>query len=168
MADEKIYSPETIQDSPFPGQDVTSTSVDQPTSSGVTTPAKTKDNSYPSKKIAVELLSTALNTKSKKVMQAFDLVDQGAFRVGKYENGVSGEVAITSAGITAKNTSGNTTFAIDGETGNAVFGGELQAGTLVSGLVVVGDNRLVLDGEAGRITVNDGVNNIIAIGNLDF
>ena len=166
--DEKIYYPTEISDAPFPEQTNTSTSVDQPTSSGVTTVPATKNNSFPSKKIAVELLSTALNTKSKKVLQEFTLVDQGAFRVGKYENGVSGEVAMTSAGITAKNKSGNTTFTLDGDTGDAVFSGTIQTGTLVSGLVIVGNNRLVFDGEAGRITVNDGINNIIAIGNLDF
>lgn len=165
---EEIQYPQTVSDTPFPGEAVTSTTSDQPSGAGVSAPTTTKGNSFPIKKVAVELLSTALNTRSRKVLGEFTLEDKGAFRVGKYVNGVSGEVAMTPSGITAKSTSGNTTFAIDGETGNATFGGELQSGSVITGLIVVGNNRLVLDGEAGRITVNDGVNNIIAIGNLDF
>lgn len=168
MADIKVYYPEEISDAPFPGQDTQNTAVTTTATSGVSQAPKTSDRKYPIKKIAVELLSSVLNTKSKKVLQEFTLVGSGGFRIGTFESGVSGDIAITPAGITARNNSGVTTFSLVGEDGSAVFAGEVQAGTFISGLVVVGDNRLVLDGEAGRIVVNDGNNNIIAIGNLDF
>lgn len=168
MADTKVYYPEEISDAPFPGQELQNTSVTTTATGGVSQAPKTSDKKYPVKRVAVELLSSVLNTKSKKVLGEFQLAASGGFRIGTYEAGVSGDVAITPSGITARNTSGVTTFSLVGEDGSAVFAGEVQAGTLISGAVVVGDNRLVLDGEAGRIMVNDGNNNIIAIGNLDF
>ena len=163
----KVYEPETIQDAPLPGQDQQYSDASTTTSGGVTSPAKISNNDVPRKRIAVELLSQMLNTKSKKVLGEFELVDSGGFRIGKQQNGVSGELTITPEGITALNKAGITTFAILGEDGSAVFAGEVQAGTFISGLVVVGDNRIVIDGENKRIVINDGVTDRVLIGFQD-
>ena len=152
---EKVYTPTTISETPFPNGETGTYSVTTPSSGGIDSPAKSSNNSFPYKRTAVELLSTVLNTKSKKVLQEFELVDQGAFRVGKYQNGVSGEMVMTPAGITARNTSGVKTFSISGEDGSAVFAGEVQAGSIISGEVKVGDGDIVIDGEEKRMIFYD-------------
>lgn len=168
MADTiKVYEPEVIQDAPLPGQDQQYSDASTTTTGGVTKPTKISNNDVPRKRIAVELLSTVLNTKSKKVLQEFDLVDSGGFRIGKFAQGINGELRITPAGITAINKAGITTFSIVAEDGSAVFAGEIQAGSLISGLVVVGDNNIVIDGENKRIVINDGNTDRVLIGYQD-
>lgn len=166
MDDLKTYFPETINDAPLPNQQEASYSSSQTESNGVISTTKIANNSFPNKRTAVELISTALNTKSKKILQEFSFTESGAIQIGKYDNGVSGDVRITPAGITARDTTGITTFAIDGETGSAVFKGTVQAGTLIGGEVIVGDNNVVIDGENKHILINDGTHDRIIIGNL--
>lgn len=142
--DIKIFKAEETQDAPFPGQDGEAI-VGAPSGQGqVYTPTVTKDKGFPKKRTAVELLSTSLNTKSKKIMAEFEFTESGALQIGKYENGVSGDVRISPNGMTARNQSGNTTFALDGDTGDAVFAGEIRSGSVVTGEVAVGNNRLIL------------------------
>ena len=88
----------------------------------------------------------------------------GALQIGKYESGVSGDLRISPNGIVARNSSGMTTFALDGDTGSAVFMGEIQAGAIITGLVSVGNNNVVIDGENQRMIVNDGQTDRILIG----
>lgn len=147
MADEKVYTPEEITDNPFPANEgiLLATSSN---SGVVSKPTKIKDTPFPTKRVAVELLSTALNTKSKKILQEFQFASSGAIRVGEYVSGVSGEINITPAGITATDTSGNTTFALDGDTGSATFAGTVQAGAIIAGDVIVGNNTWVISGDA--------------------
>lgn len=161
----KVYEPETIPDTPFPQEGPVDYGSVTPTGGGQTlSPTTTKEQTFPTKRVAVELLSTALNTRTRKILQEFEFTEFGGIKVGNYENGISGDIRITSAGIVARNSSGINTIAIDGETGDATFAGTLQSGTLISGLVVVGNNALIFDGEERRIMVNDETNDIILIG----
>ena len=169
MADEKVYVPETIQDQPFPQEGVAvSYDASQPSANQTYSPSVVKDQTFPIKRIAVDLIGSALNTKSRKILAKFEFTKSGSIQVGEYEHGVSGDIRISPSGITTRNLSGNTTFALDGDTGDAVFAGTIQTGTLIAGTAVIGDNGLILDGEGRRIIVNDGSNDRIVIGNLVF
>lgn len=165
MADEKIYYPEVIDDTPYPnGIEEGDFATTQKTGNETYSSEKIKSQSFPARKVAHEVIGSALNTKSKKILGVFQFTETGALQVGKYINGVSGEIKIAPSGIVARNTAGDTTFAIDGETGDAIFAGIVQTGTLISGLVIVGDNNIRIDGEAKQIIVNDGENDRILIG----
>lgn len=161
MADEdKVYHPVEIQDTPLPNQ----VQADSFTDAGATTntgqvskPRTTSDNRLPTKIIAHETIGSSLNTKSKKILGDFSFTELGAIHIGNYIPGVSGDIRITPNGITARDSSGNTTIGMDGDTGDAVFKGEIQAESFVSGKVQVGNN-VVIDGSGnGSITVIDDV-----------
>lgn len=77
---------------------------------------------------------------------------------------MSGDIKISPSGIVARNTSGLTTFAIDGETGNATFAGELQSGSLITGQITVGNNTWIIDGDPDNpqiVLYNDGIPEIV-------
>lgn len=168
MADDtlKVYTPTVIEDVPFPqegGQDL-AVSQAQGGREETYTPAVVKDSPFPTYNIAVDVISSALNTKSKKILQEFQFTLSGAIQIGKYEPGVSGDLRLSPSGITARDSAGNTTFALDGETGSAVFAGTIQAGTFIAGLVVVGNNTWIIDGSptTPRILLyNNGVPEIL-------
>jgi len=155
MAEDKIFYPEEIQDNPFPGKEEQNLSVSQASTGITTSPDKISETKVMPKRVAVELLSTVLNTKSKKILGEFELADSGGIRIGKYANGVNGELVLTPAGMTAKNMSGITTFNIDGDTGDATFAGKVQAGAVVTGTLAVGNNNVLIDGENERIIIYD-------------
>jgi len=165
MAEDKIYSPDTIDDNPLPNQyESANYSSSQDTSNETFSQVKIPENKPPTKKIAYELIGSALNTKSKKILAEFQFTESGAIQIGKYENGVSGDLRLTPNGITARDDAGVTTFAIDGSTGNAVFRGTIQTGTLISGVVIVGNNTWVIDGDPDSPSIklhNDGVPEIV-------
>lgn len=162
---EKVYTPQTIEDQPLPGEDTTTSSpTSQSSTSVVVSPATIKNQSFPTKRIAHELIGSALNTRSKKILAVFEFTDSGALQIGKYENGVSGDLRITPNGITARDLAGITTFAIDGTTGDAVFKGTIQAESIISGIVSVGNNNVIIDGANKQIIVNDGTNDRVLIG----
>jgi len=162
---DKVYTPQVVKDAPFPQEGEVDFGVSQSKGKDIYTPQTTKDQSFPTKRIAVELISNVLNTKSKKILGEFELVDQGAFRVGKYVDGSSGEIAITPNGITAKDSNGETTFGLDGTTGSAVFKGTVQAGTLIGGAVSVGDGDILIDGAKKRMIFYENDIPVIVIGN---
>lgn len=167
MADEKVYTPEEIDDSTLPNQYEGATyTVSQSTSGGTFSQVKIKENRPPTKKIATELIGSALNTKSKRIIAEFQFTESGAIQIGRYENGVSGDMRLSPNGITARDQSGVTTFAIDATTGNAVFKGTIQAESFVGGAVYVGDNSVILDGANRRIIVNDGDYDRVLIGSF--
>lgn len=169
MAKEKIYYPETIEDTPFPLQEgAVSFDIDQKTSNDKYGAKEVKSRDFPTRRVAYELLGSALNTRSRKILAEFEFTQTGAIQIGDYKNGESGDLRISPNGITARDSSGLTTFAIDGTTGNAVFKGEVQAGTLISGLVVVGDNSVVIDGKERRLVFYDENDvPVILIGNAE-
>lgn len=163
---DKVYYPEVIPDQPFPNQDGGASLESSGSGSANTpfSPTELANQPFPTKRIAVELLSVALNTRSKKILQEFKFTPSGAIQIGEYTPGVNGDIRISPGGVLGRNSLGDTTFALDGETGDAVFAGTLQTGTLISGSVIVGDNSVIIDGENRRIIVNDGVNDRILIG----
>jgi len=124
---EKVFKPETIQDTPFPIKGEADLSTSQDKRGGIFGQQEIKDQSFPTKKVAYELLASALNTKSRKILAEFEFTEHGAIQIGKYMPGVSGDLRITPNGITARDLAGITTFAIDGATGDAIFKGIVQA-----------------------------------------
>jgi len=162
--DNKVYTPEVIEDAPFPQETVVPFDSSQSSANQVHKPTTTKEQAFPIKRVAVELISTVLNTKSRKILQEFQFTKSGAIQIGEYENGVSGDLRISPNGITARNISGITTFVIDGDTGDAVFAGEIRAGAAIVGRVVVGNNNIIIDGENKTIIVNDGTYDRVLIG----
>lgn len=151
MEDVKVYSPEVVPENPFPGG--VEPIVSSPTlPSGTFEPKSAKAVAFPLKKIAVELLSTSLNTRSRKVLGEFELQQSGGFKVGNFAEGVSGDLRITPNGITARDIAGLTTFSIDGTTGNATFAGEVRSGTVVTGDVAVTGSFQLTD-TAGNVRV---------------
>ena len=150
----EIFHPETIVETPFPGQEGVSQSFSEG-KDGVFSPSTIKPSKFPVRTTAHELLSSSLNTKSRKILAEFEFTPMGAIQIGKYENGVSGDLRITPSGITARDSAGLTTFSIDGTTGDAVFKGSIQAGSLITGIVSVGDNNIVIDGDNRRMVFYD-------------
>lgn len=167
---QKVYTPEVIPDAGFPlaGSPVSAvTTTTQETANKTYGAKEMAEQSFPLKMVAKELMSSALNTISRKISKAFEFTKSGALQIGEYIHGVSGDVRISPDGITARNNAGNTTFALDGDTGDAVFAGKLRSGSVVTGQVVVGNASIVIDGESRRIVFYDD-NSIptIVIGNV--
>lgn len=162
MAD-KVFSNEIVEDTPFPNGEAQQDSVSQ-TTGDVISPATTEAKDFPTKRISHELISTAMNTRSKKILQEFELVQSGALKIGNFEDGITGDLRLTPNGLTARDKAGVTTFAIDGTTGDAVFKGSVQSGSVITGSVNVGNNSVIIDGDKRQIIVNDGVTDRILIG----
>lgn len=170
MTDDKVYYPQTIADTPLPNQ-VTgdaSFSSSQSGANQVYGPETIKEQPVPVLKIATELLSSSLNTRSQRILAEFQFTEMGALQIGKYVNGVSGDIRISPNGLVGRNDAGMTTFAIDATTGDVVFAGTIQAGTLIAGAVAVGGNNIVIDGENQRITMTDPATGLVrlVIGNV--
>lgn len=164
MDDNKVFEPEVITESPYPNEVASIMPSESSASSGTVTPQVTRETRLPVKRSAIELLSTTLNTKSRKILQNFELQQSGGLQIGNFQEDLTGDIKITPNGIVARNSSGITTFALDGDSGDASFAGEIKSGSLVSGQVVVGNNRIIIDGENQTIIVNDGSTDRILIG----
>lgn len=166
MDNEKVYTPEVIEENPIPGQSGVVTFEASQSSSqttGQTSPATIKEQVIPTKKIATELISSNLNTRSRKILGEFQFTPSGAIQIGNYQEGNNGDIRISPDGIVARDRNGNTTFALDGTDGSAVFAGTIQAGTLISGAVAVGDGNILIDGATKRMLFYDadGIPNIV-------
>lgn len=162
MTKDKIFHQQVIDDNPFPNEEgEVPFNVTQSTGGERVSAEKIPDQGFPTKRIATEVISTALNTKSRKILAEFEFTESGALQIGKYANGVSGDLKISPSGIVARNDAGTTTFAIDGTTGDAVFKGTVQAGSLITGIiqsdsVISGDITVGGDGNnKGKISVLD-------------
>lgn len=164
---EKVYTPETIIESPFPsgGETSPATQTSQSSSGDSLSPTRTTDKVFPIKRRATEVLSNSLNTRSRKILQEFQLEQSGGFQIGNFQEGVNGDLRLTPNGMTARDVAGNTTFAVDGSTGDAYFKGNVGAGSFIAG-----DSNVVIesvedaDGSHGRILID----NQILIGYGDF
>jgi hypothetical protein len=159
MTDDKIYTPEIIEENPLPGG-IEPIVYGENNTANTFTPTTSKANSLPQKRYANELLSSALNTRSKNVLQEFELQDSGGFKIGDYKDGITGDIRITPNGLTARSKAGLTTFALDGTTGDAVFAGTLQAGTLIggSGSVIIEESNA---GNGRILLYNNGIPSIL-------
>jgi len=156
------FYPEVIQETPFPSHDpVVSTQVSSETG-GTYSPTTTNEKVVPAKRIAVELLSQALNTRSLKILQEFELTQSGGIVIGDYKEGLTGDLRITPNGLVARDTAGVNTFSIDGTSGDAIFKGLVQAGSVITGAVAVGNGDILIDGETKRmIFYNNGIPSIV-------
>ena len=135
-----VYTPEVVQDQPFPNEEVPQGFSSQATPAGVHSPATTPATKIPEKRAAIELLSSALNTRSKKILQEFELTQSGAIQIGSYKSGETGDLRLTPNGLTARDKAGVTTFTIDGTTGDATFKGTVQAGAVIAAEI---DGKLI-------------------------
>lgn len=165
MTSDKVYSPETIADQPLPtiqSSVIPATPVGTPNT--VYSPETVTPQKFPERLIAIATIGTRINTQSGQILGNFEFAELGALSIGKYENGVSGDIRLSPNGIIARNVNGDTTFTIDGTTGDATFKGTLQAGTLIAGAMNVGDPNVVIDGVNGRITIHDGSHYRVLIG----
>lgn len=168
----KVYENQTIADLPFP-QEQQAAMPTTGSGSGVFSNERIPDEGFPEKRIATEVIGEALNTRSQKILAEFGFTPSGAIQIGTYQNGVSGDIRISPSGIVARNISGLVTFTLDGDTGDAVFKGTVQASrfvseSLITGLIDVGlgTGYVRLDGDKNRIVVHDGTNPRIVIGNV--
>lgn len=161
-----VYEPEIVPANPFPNELVSPITRSSQGTGDTVTPTVAKDNKFPVKRTAVELLSTALNTRSRKILEEFELVQSGGIQIGKFLEGLSGDVRITPNGLTGRNIAGLVTFALDTD-GNLTLVGELRSGSTITGQVIVGNNGVIIDvDENGNpsIIVNDGTHDRVIIG----
>lgn len=127
MDDIKVYKPTETQDTPFPAQDTSIQDTTQASANGVFGPQTTKEIPMPTKKIAQEVISRSLNTSTRKILGEFRFTPSGALQIGNFEDGQAGDIRISPGGIVARNVRGETTFSLDGDTGDAIFKGAIRA-----------------------------------------
>ena len=132
-----VYFPESIEN-----QDIYGTFAEPSTPDSEYNALKVTQ--YPTKILPVimpqvptanDTIGHSINTKTNKILGSYSFGKVGSLQIGSYESGTSGDIRITPNGITARNSSGTNTFAIDGTTGNASFFGTIQAGSIVAGYV---------------------------------
>lgn len=158
--------PETIVDQPLPlidGAILASTGNNSnPVTSNadVEVPTTQVDKSFPPALIAQETVSQSIDTATKRIKGTYTFESLGAISIGEFQQGISGEIKISPDGIEATNVNGDTTFTLDGSTGNATFKGTLEAQTIIAG-----DSAIVMETSSnnqGRIVFyNSGVPAII-------
>ena len=162
--EDKVFTQEIIQENPFPNETIVLDSQSKSQSGENYSPTISKDKPITRKRTAVELLSTALNTRSKRILQEFELQQSGGLKIGDFKEGISGDLRITPNGLTARDIAGLTTFSIDGTTGDAVFAGQVRAGsTIVSNTIVTEEAS---SGNGRTVYYNDEVPAIV-IGDPD-
>lgn len=158
MADKiKVFKPEEIEENPFPTQEEQeSLGTTQKTSNDEFKNQEISEQPVHRLKPAKEIVSKALNTISKKITQAFEFTQSGAIQIGNFLDGTTGDIRISPDGITARNVDGETTFALDGVTGNAVFKGEIQSGSILTGAITITDEQgtTIIDG-GGLVSTNN-------------
>ena len=151
-------TPTVIVDQPIPLLDGSQTAPSGTASASpetVLVPTTQVDQAFPQAIIARETISQSLNTESKRILGSYGFEQNGAIAIGTFQQGVSGEVDISPDGITAKNVNGDTTFALDGTTGDATFKGTVEA----NGFTIADENGIRSIGNFGVYTqVNDGAN----------
>jgi hypothetical protein len=92
--------------------------------------------------LITDIINTKLDTDSEQILAGFTFGASGAIQIGTYEEGVSGDIKISPAGIVGRNEDGDETFTISGTTGDATFAGQLSAaaGTLGEITITAGGN----------------------------
>ena len=154
MPEEKVYTNTVVEDNPFPGEPAL-LDISPVSQEGVFNAKVSKDKTFPKKKIATELLSQALNTRSRKILGEFEFTPSGAIQIGDFKEGITGDLRLSPNGVVARDLAGVVTFSIDGTTGDAIFKGTVQSGSIISGSIISGD--IILggeDNEEGILTVN--------------
>lgn len=164
MEDQKIYTQEVIEDAPFPNQDlgdVLTVSQTGSNSNPVYGSPTIKNNPVPKKRVAQELVSEKLNTRTRKILASFEFTPSGAIQIGNYQDGATGDIRISPDGIVARDKYGNNTFALDGESGDAIFKGSITSGSILTGSVVVGGDNIEFNGDDTQILLRDEEGNVV-------
>lgn len=155
----KLFKPKEIKDQPIP----------QVSDGGPIPKSTTHKSVYIPKHIPVQPVPTSipvrhivgpnLDTLNRNILAQFTFGRSGAIQIGNYKSGVTGDLRLSPNGITARDSSGSTTFSIDATTGDAYFKGTVAAGSIVTGYIQVGgaasdvnDHGTTIDG--GKITAN--------------
>lgn len=150
-----VFRPETIVEEAFPGiGQVNGMGQSSGGFLNVSQPQTYQDTGIATPNIANDVIATSFNTQNRHILGAFTFGKVGAIQIGQYESGVSGDVRISPNGITARNSTGATTFALDGVTGNATFLGTVVAGSIITGYLQVGS--AASDVNAGITTISGG------------
>ena len=128
----KVYTPTIIPETPFPQQDsppivAVQEATTQKQDGATYSSAPVASQPFPKKPIAKELLSSALNTRSKKIIKQWEFTPSGAIQIGKFDPGVSGDIRISPDGMVARNITGDNTIVVDGETGDVTISGTMRA-----------------------------------------
>jgi hypothetical protein len=156
--EDKVYTSEIVQDAPFPGDTVV-LDTQSPSATGDNhSPTEAKEKTFPVKSTAVELLSTALNTRTRKILESFDLEQRGGIQIGDFEDGISGDITLTRNGILGRNVSGNTTFGLD-TNGNLILVGQLRAGSTIINENII--TEAASSGNGRTVYYNDGIPAIV-------
>ena len=168
MADKiKVYYPATLTDTPIAFDDGLPANTDYTNDNKDIEGIDTVEVGQIYRTIyATEVVSVSFDTSKSRILGTFTFAESGAIQIGKYVNGESGQIQLTPNGIVATNSSGDTTFALDGTTGDATFSGTLTSGSIITGAIDVGDNSVIIDGINKRIVINDGTTNRIVIGEV--
>lgn len=156
-----IYENQIISDQPFPSDPIVDNSqtfapsggADSSPTGNATSPTQ---NLIDPQIVANQLITPNLNTKSLKILKEYQFTPEGALQIGQFNLGVSGDIRISPAGIIGRNSSGITTFALDADTGDAVFQGTISGQNLLAGFVNVGNESIQIDGDNRRIVFFDG------------
>jgi len=168
MQEIKEYQPTIIESKSFPGVEQASETALGKASIGsnTVTPTEVPGRTFPTQTIANTVISDSFDTQSRRILDAYEFAKNGSLQVGEYEEGVSGDIRISPNGIVARNSDGDTTFTIDGVTGDATFKGTITAGSLIAGRTDIGSigGNVFIDGENNRIIISDGTNDRILIG----
>jgi hypothetical protein len=158
--------PQEIVSNPLPLLDGSFTASSGQNTSPVVSGSKAEvpntklDQKFPQTIIAHETISQSLDTQSRKIKGSYSFEQMGALKIGSFEFGVSGEVAISPDGISARNVNGENTFTLDGTTGDATFKGVISAGSFigVNGSFVVEEAS---NGNPREVLYNDGLPAIV-------
>lgn len=139
MEDIKIYYPSELQDTEIGTDTGLSSNITSTKENSVVESINTvSDSNIQISRVANEIVGISLDTLKSRILGTYTFSDSGSIQIGKYVSGVSGQIQLTPDGITATNSSGATTFAIDGTTGDATFLGTISAGSIVTGYLSVG------------------------------
>jgi len=160
MAD-TVLKPEVIEEVAFPELEQTTTVNTGGSGTAETlVPNAEEGKSFPPASIARTVIADSFDTQSRRILSDYTFGEYGSISVGKYENGVSGDVKISPSGIVARNKNGENTFTLDATTGDATF-----KGTLASGSLITGNYFAVLEiGSRRGIFINDGTHDVIFMG----
>lgn len=152
--------PTTIKDAPIPliaggetpslGSNTDSVVAD----SGAYLPNTHIDTKFPQVNVAQETISQSINTETKKILGEYTFEQNGAIAIGKFSQGVSGEIDISPVGIVARNVNGDSTFSLNAATGDAIFKGTVEA----SGFVIADETGLHSVNNFPSDSVSDGAN----------
>jgi len=160
MAD-TVLKPEVIEEVAFPELEQTTTVNTGGSGTAETlVPNAEVGKSFPPALIARTVIADSFDTQSRRILSDYTFGEYGSISVGKYENGVSGDVKISPSGIIARNKNGENTFTLDATTGDATFKGTVAAGSFIAG------NYFTVreSGNYKGIFINDGTYDVIFIG----